>query len=132
MEYYLTSFQGWTILGRAILGRAYIRVWQFSYPAKRIAPDSDIIHGRKQYTSAELPGFTGLASLAVPAHRRITVGRYLVGLPRPLFALRRPVAERLRNHNNIGVWRRLAAMLMSARLLAGVKALFTSRLFRQC
>jgi len=73
-----------------------------------------------------------LASLAVPAHRRITVGRYLVGLPRPLFALRRPVAERLRIHNNIGVWRRLAAMLMSARLLAGVKALFTSRLFEGC
>ena len=81
-------------------------------------------NGPAQYT--EVPGFTGLAPLALPAHRRIIVGRYHVGLSRPSLALPWPVAERLRIHTNTGVWRRLAVMLTSACFLAGVKALLSS------
>ena len=62
-----------------------------------VLSNNDIIHNRKQLANAELPVFTDLASLAVRTNRcRITVGRYLVGLSRPVLALRRPVAERLR------------------------------------
>ena len=78
------------------MGTAYIRVWQIGYLSCRSGPDNDIIHNRKQLANAELPVFTDLASLAVPTNRLITVDRYLVGLSRPVLALRRPVAERLR------------------------------------
>ncbi len=66
---------------------------------RTIAPDRKIVHGCNEQ-NAELLGFTGLASLAVPAHRQLGICRAFS----TNFALPRSVVEKLRIQIDTGVW----------------------------